>query len=101
MGRWQESLGHFEQALQRNPRDPETHFNFGNALTLLGHLERAERHFRLAVRLRPQDLDFIFRLALVLHKQGRSREARQLLEQCLRLDGNFQPARTFLHKLSR
>ena len=101
IGRWQESLGHFEQALQRNPQDPETHFNLGNALTLLGRLERAERHFRLAVRLRPQDLDSIFRLALVLHKQGRSQEARQLLEQCLRLDGNFQPARTFLHKLIR
>ncbi|MBI82632.1 MAG: hypothetical protein CMJ81_05500 [Planctomycetaceae bacterium] len=101
MGRWQESLGHFEHALQLNPQDPETHFNLGNALTLLGQLERAERHFRLAVRLRPQDLDSIFRLALVLHKQGRSQESRQLLEECLRLDGSFQPARTFLNKLGK
>ena len=53
VGRVQEAIGHFEQALRINPDFAEAHYNLGVALAQVGRVQEAIGHFEQALRLKP------------------------------------------------
>ncbi len=74
-----------------NPRDADAHYQLG-----LIYLQRrlpaeAEDRFRRALAIDPQEPDTLFQLGRLLRGQeGRSAEARELLEKAARIDPKLQ-----------
>jgi tetratricopeptide (TPR) repeat protein len=63
----------FESALARNPGSVRAHVGLGETLRRLGTIDAAERHTRVALELRPGDLELRARLD-ALHAQSMDRE---------------------------
>lgn len=63
----------FEGALARNPGSVRAHVGLGETLRRLGNVDEAERHTRIALELRPGDLELRARLD-ALHAQRMDRE---------------------------
>jgi predicted AlkP superfamily phosphohydrolase/phosphomutase/Tfp pilus assembly protein PilF len=83
--------GDAEERVEQEPRAaaPEGaagatyHTNLGALVLNRGEPERAESEFRRALEIRPGHVDAVDGLARALLAQGRSREARQILERLL------------------
>jgi len=61
-------------------------FNLGNLALRGGDLTTAEKNYRNALDLDPQNADVMNNLALTLHEMGRNDEARALIEQALAIE---------------
>jgi hypothetical protein len=61
--RLEESLKYFEQALKIDPNHVSSHNNMGITLARLGKLDRAIEHFKIAIRLRPDNQTYRQNLA--------------------------------------
>lgn len=61
----QEAIERYERELARYPDDVSLHERFGNVLKLLGRLDEAEDHYRLAAELEPSNLEARIGLAQV------------------------------------
>jgi tetratricopeptide (TPR) repeat protein len=53
MGRQSEAIRQFEQSLQINPLDAETHYNLGYALQQTGHIPEAIEQYEEALQIKP------------------------------------------------
>lgn len=67
------------------PGEPDFHNNIGNVLLGKDDLEGAEKQFRTAISLRPDDVVFHCNLASALARKGDSDGALREYELCLRL----------------
>ncbi len=56
MGHWDVAKGHFEEAVEANPKLPEPHYNLALAFHQLGSHEEATKHFKHAAELAPNNL---------------------------------------------
>ncbi len=74
-GRPEESVAHYEAALQWGPKYPETYDNLGLALAAAGRLDAAIPPFEAALRARPAYADAHYNLGLALSGLGRLEEA--------------------------
>ena len=63
---------------------PESHVNVGNAFADAGRLDEAERSFRTALRLAPDDVPALVNLADVLRARGRPPEGEAVLAAAAR-----------------
>ena len=80
----------------------EPHNAVGRAALLRRDWRTAERAFREALRLRPQEPIYQSNLALTLERQGRKREAMALFEQAVRTDpGSSSARRQLAHAIDR
>lgn len=77
-GRREEALTHLEAAIRIRPRS-ETHFNAGNVCAALGLDDRAEAHYRTALRLNASLHEAAQNLGSLLGRAGRLDEARAVL----------------------
>lgn len=87
------------QAILDMKNHPDAHFNLAVAFVQQQNLDKAEEHFREALRLRPGDVDARYALAVVLHTRGEGAEAREALEQVLQESPGHQQAQALLKKL--
>ena len=55
MGHWDVAKGHFEEAVEANPKLPEPHYNLALAFHQLGSHEEATKHFKHAAELAPNN----------------------------------------------
>jgi predicted O-linked N-acetylglucosamine transferase (SPINDLY family) len=85
LGRRQEALDHFRQALQLRPDFPEAHNNLANALYELGQSEQALAHGQEALRLRPDYAEAHHNLGQALYRQGKPDEALTHCQEAVRL----------------
>jgi len=53
LGRVQEAVQHWEQALRIRPDYAEVHYNLGAVLERLGRMPEAMKHYEEALRLKP------------------------------------------------
>jgi Flp pilus assembly protein TadD len=84
------------------PDDPEIHLNSGLlALHGFADYERAERHLREAVRLRPVYRDALLQLAALLARQGRWADAEASWRDVLKVDPDNHQAREGLAAAQR
>ncbi len=81
-GTWRDSVSLFEHALEKTRDNPVAHSNLGHARR--GAIERAERHYREALRLEPGHPESHNGLGLLLHETGRLEQAVAHYESALR-----------------
>jgi tetratricopeptide (TPR) repeat protein len=85
MGRVQEAVGHFEQALRIKPDFAQAQNNLGNALLQAGKVQAAIGHYEQALRLRPDYAEADNNLGIALQQLGKVPEAMEHYERALRL----------------
>jgi tetratricopeptide (TPR) repeat protein len=107
MGRWDEALATFEEALAHDPRALAALYQVGRTAALSGkYLEKGEAALRAYVAApaapdRPAHAAAWWRLGQVLRHGGRTAEARAALETALRLDPKQEGAKRELAELNR
>lgn len=85
LGRNDEALAAFADALEQEPLRPETHFNLGSVLTAVGQYEPALKHLQRATELRPNMAPAWLYLGRVLEKLEARAEAAQSLQRALEI----------------
>jgi len=91
-GNLDETIQHFERALQLKPDYPEAHVNLGVVLANQGKLDEAIQHYERALQLRPDYADALNNLGAALAAQGKLDEAIQHYERALQLDPDYTEA---------
>jgi tetratricopeptide (TPR) repeat protein len=92
LGRFDEAIAAYRQALALRPDDPDTLNNLGTALWELGRLEEAEAHYHRALALRAGDAEIRNNLGNALREQGRLDEAAACYREALRIRGDSPEA---------
>jgi tetratricopeptide (TPR) repeat protein len=92
LGRVQDAIGHFEQALRLNPEYAEAHNNLGVALLAQGRRQEAIGHWEQALRINPDLAEAHFNLGLAFVGQDRLHEAITCYEQALRIKPDYAEA---------
>ena len=85
-GRNDEALAESRSALLVDPGRDDAHDVAGEVHLRLGRFEAAEREFRSAIRLRPNDAEYYFDLARALAAEQRVPEAIRAAHTATRLD---------------
>ncbi len=86
LGRTQEGIGQYEDALRIKPDHAETHYNLGIALAQAGRMEDAIGQYEQALRIKPEYAEAQSNLGATLGQVGRMPEAIEHLEQALRIE---------------
>jgi tetratricopeptide (TPR) repeat protein len=88
-----ESVKAFEKAVElykrqidRNPEDDVSYFNLGRSLNKLNEDQDAEQAIEKAVKLKPDDVEYLTELGAIRIKLAYYREAIEPLEKALQLD---------------
>ncbi len=87
MGRFAESLDHYDRALAIAP-DADTWTNRGNTLQSLFRIEEALASYEQALRFNPRDIQALFRRGAILGDRGRAVEALEAYDKVLALNPN-------------
>ena len=84
MGKQEEAIDYFHQALRVRPDDATAHNNLGAALQSLGKIDEAAEQFRQALKARLDYADAHFNLGTLLLSRGRTDEAAEQFRAVLR-----------------
>lgn len=82
-GKVEESIPHFQRAVELREKDPTAWYNLAYANRKAGHFAEAARAYGRYAQLAPDDPDGYFGLAESLRQTGRGAEARQAYETYL------------------
>lgn len=82
-GKVEESIPHFQRAVELREKDPTAWYNLAYANRKAGHFAEAARAYGRYTQLVPDDPDGYFGLAESLRQEGRGAEARQAYETYL------------------
>ena len=93
VGRYDEAMAHYAEAIRINPQLAEAHGNLGIVLAQQGRLEEATFHFSEALRIDPSLAGAHNNLGIVLTQQGRLEEAIFQFSEALRLEPDYAEAR--------
>ena len=92
MGRLDEALGRYRQALAIRPDYPQAENNLGNVLLLQGQTEEALQHMRAALRMDPANAEAHYNVGSVARSKGDLSEAIDQFRQAVALRPDFTPA---------
>ena len=80
-----------QKAVEREPQNPDYHFELGNLYVERQNLEEASREFEQALMISPRHLAAHYNLGLVYRELGGTAEARDEFQKVLELDpGNVK-----------
>jgi tetratricopeptide (TPR) repeat protein len=91
-GQFEEAVAEFEEALQLDPDDAETHYNLGLAYKALGKVDEAIGEYQEAIRLDPDLAEAHNGLGNAYSDQGRLDAAIAEYEEAIRLDPDLSDA---------
>jgi Flp pilus assembly protein TadD len=91
-GRLAEAAACFQQVLQQDPDDHQTHSNLGIVLLFQDRLDEAGMHFQKALTLKPDNPELHFNLGYVLHRRGQLDRATPAYRHALKLRPNHVDA---------
>jgi TolB-like protein/Flp pilus assembly protein TadD len=96
MGRFEESIRHYETALRLDPFSLQINMNLATAYFLRGEYDRAVKHLLKTGELEPNYMPIHFVLGCVYIQQGRLEEAIKEFQRIYELDGEAYLALGFL-----
>jgi tetratricopeptide (TPR) repeat protein len=88
MGREDEAIAHYQQALQINPGYAVAHYNLGIALFRKGKVDEAIAHYQQALQIKPDYAEAHNNLGGVLLQEGDVDEAIAHLQKALQINPN-------------
>ena len=100
VGDYEESVGWFRQAAEREPEDPAIAHNLSLALSRMDKLEEAAVVSRRAVELDADEARYVYQLALVLDRDGKIEEASTQYRRFLELNEDAAQAAIVREHLS-
>lgn len=86
----------YKKWLSANPHDDIAHYNLARTYNKLDKLEEAEKEFRLAVKIKPDDADYQTELGAILIKLAQYRDAIVPLKKAIELDATNERAASLL-----
>ncbi len=86
---WQNNFTLWSQTIQTTPDSPLAHGNLGREYQDRGQLEKAQKHFEIAIRLDPRDFKSYYNLGLVYYQQGDPDRAIQHFKRSIALNPDF------------
>jgi tetratricopeptide (TPR) repeat protein len=92
VGKINDAIGHYEQALRINPNYADVHYNLGGALVQAGRVPEAIGHWQQAVRIKPDFAEAHYNLGNALLQTGKPKEAMGHWEQALRIRADYAEA---------
>ena len=99
-GRLQEAIAEFQRAVEEDPASERAWRHLSGVYFQLGRHAEAELPARKCVELAPEDAAVHCNLGVILRKQEKWAEARDVLLKALRLDPNYIKARVELDKVN-
>ena len=98
-GKWDEAIGHYQEALALKPEYDKAHLNLGVDLARLGQPEDALIHLRRAEELNPSYYRASFDRGLVLEDLNRLPEALEAYRHAVELEPRYLLARSALAEM--
>jgi tetratricopeptide (TPR) repeat protein/4-amino-4-deoxy-L-arabinose transferase-like glycosyltransferase len=92
IGKFQEAIEQYEQALRIKPDYAEAHRNLGIALSQIGKFQEAIGQYEQALRINPDFAKAHNNLGVALSRIGKTQEAIGQYEQALRIEPDFAEA---------
>jgi tetratricopeptide (TPR) repeat protein len=92
VGRVQEAITEYDQALRIEPDYADAHSNLGTALTQVGRVQEAKEHLEASLRLVPNNPTMYYNMGIALAQLGRLQEAIEQYEQALRIKPDYAEA---------
>jgi tetratricopeptide (TPR) repeat protein len=91
-GRQELAVELFQQAIQKNGRDPSYFSNLGNAFHGQGRLDEAVAAYRQAITIKPDYAEAHSNLGVTLEQQGKLDEAMSEYHQAIRIKPDYADA---------
>jgi serine/threonine protein kinase len=101
VGRQDEAMHCFREAIRLNPNYASGHFGLGNLLMAKGELHEAIACYRRVLRLKPSYVAAQYQIGYAMERSGSSDEAMREYKAAIRLDPNFGEAHIGLGRLRR
>ena len=101
LGRFDEALDEYSEALRRQPDDAQIHHNLGVAFAQLGRMQDATHEFLEAVRLDPNRAELQYSAGMAFVATGDYARAAEFLRQAIKLDPSHERARKALADIGR
>lgn len=98
-GDFENSLKDLKEAVRLNPNDPEAHLLLARACEAKGELSLAEEEYRKAISLGSTGKDVLYSFAIVLEARGKTDKARKILEEIVKKEKGFYPAKVALARV--
>ncbi len=92
LGRADEALGHFKEALRLRPHFPEANHNMAHMVAMSGKLDEAREYFRKAIRLKPDYAEAHNGLGAVFFQQGKLEEALEHFQEAVKREPDYAAA---------
>ena len=92
LGKYQEAIAQFTEALRINPNFAEAHNNLGNVFDRLGKYQEAIAQYTEALRINPNFAEAHNNLGNVFDRLGKYQEAIAQYTEALRINPNFAEA---------
>ncbi len=92
IGRTQDAIQRFQQALRLKPDYDGAYYNLGTALMSLGQTQEAIESFQQAVRIRPRYAEAYNSLGNAFSETGRPKQAIEHFQQALKLKPDYAQA---------
>jgi tetratricopeptide (TPR) repeat protein len=101
LGKTNESLKLYKEICIRFPSYEPAFYNLGMLYKNMDSLTQAIDHFSISVQINPAEPSSYYQRGLCYIKSGDKLKAKQDFENALKLDDQFEEARSALNKLSR
>ena len=89
---FEKALETYKKWLAANPNDDAGHYNLARTYSKLGKDDEAEKEFRQAVKLKPEDTEYQTELGNILIKLAQYREAIDPLKKAIEIDPSNERA---------
>jgi tetratricopeptide (TPR) repeat protein len=93
---YDKALRHFQRVAEIDPTSAEACYNIAEAHNLLENVEEAEAHYKHAIALKPDAIDYYTALSRMYMEHGQAAKAREILEEGLRINPGSAQLLAFL-----
>jgi len=92
LGRYEEAIYAYKQAIRIKPDDAEAHYNLGVAYGTLGRGQNEIESYKQAIRIKPDYAEAHYNLGIAYGNLGRWQEAVESFKQAIRIKPDFADA---------